>query len=155
MITAVDTNILLDLLIPNPAQSASSRAALDEAADAGGISLCEPVVAEIAPRFPSLRELARFVDDLGAEIVRSSAEALYRAGERWREYVASRSRSMQCAACGARQSVRCVRCGATVVARQHVIADFLIGGHASFHADRLMTRDRGFYARYFPDLTLV
>ncbi len=154
MITAVDTNVLLDILIPGAPHGDESERALAEAVRAGAVVISEPAYAELAAHFADRADLDGFLTDTGIRLEPSGAEALHRAGRAWSEYLRRRPAALACPQCGAAQDIHCDRCGASIQPRQHVVADFLIGAHALVHADQLLTRDRGYYATYFPKLRL-
>lgn len=154
MITAIDTNILLDLLIPDALHANSSQALLDEAYQQGALIISESVYAELAARFPAGQEFENFLLRTGIRLDQSQGEALRAAGEAWQFYTARRGLELQCPQCGHIQLVTCSACGDAIRPRQHILADFLIGGNALHQADRLLTRDRGYYRTYFPALRL-
>jgi predicted nucleic acid-binding protein len=154
LISAVDTNVLLDILVPEAPQLAWARSALNEAASDGQLIISEPTYAELAPFFPAAGDLAAFLKATAIELLPSSSGALYEGGRAWRRY-ASRRGAPGCPRCGVPQRAPCRECGTELFPRQHVIAGFMIGSHAATHADRLLTRDRGFFSMYFPDLRLV
>jgi len=154
MITAVDTNVLLDVLIPDAPHGDESERALAEAVQAGAVLISEPVYAELAAHFADKADLDGFLAGTGIRLEPSGDDALHRAGRAWTEYLRRRPTQLSCPQCSALQDVRCEKCGAGIQPRQHVVADFLIGAHALRHANQLLTRDRGYYATYFPKLRL-
>jgi predicted nucleic acid-binding protein len=154
MITAVDTNIILDILIPGAPHADSSKALLDDIYAQGALIISEVVYAELAARFPSQEKLDEFLQDISVGLEQSQQEALYLASEAWRVYNSRRRQGLQCTDCGRIQVAVCPQCGKSTQPRQHILSDFLIGGHALKHADRLLTRDRGYYRTYFPSLSL-
>jgi hypothetical protein len=131
-----------------------SALALQTAREIGDLIACEIVVSELSPRFVDHQQVGVFLSQLGIEFVRSSPQALHRAGGSFASYVRNRG-DVACSNCGTVIEAGCASCGTALTSRQHLIADFMIGSHALVHAGRLLTRDRGYYRKYFPGLVLV
>ena len=56
MITAIDTNVLLDVLIPNPDFCDAALQAIEESATAGSLVICDLVYAELCVHFATMEE---------------------------------------------------------------------------------------------------
>ncbi len=155
MITAIDTNILLDILIPDKRYAEGSKNLIEKYREKGKLQICEIVFSELVSQFSSADELELFLEDAGIALQTSGRESLSMAGERWKEYAALRSKSLQCNECGRILRIECPDCGAAISCRQHILSDFLIGANALTHADLILSRDRGYYKTYFSDLQVV
>ena len=132
MITAVDTNVLVDILEPDPQHGAASGNALTRCLAEGTVVACDVVWAEAATVYGEKQaELLAALATLGIAYSEVSQEAALDAARHWSAY---RSRGGS---------------------RQRIAADFIIGAHALVQCDRLLTRDRGFYRSGFSNLAVL
>lgn len=155
MTTAIDTNALLALLYDDT-HAEASEAALRRAYQDGRLVITPVVCAELAAdgQFDTPAELDAFLEDFSIQTADSTPQALFAAGTAFRRYTERRPDGLQCPACGAEQTVACESCEESLAPRQHIAADFLIGGHAVTDADALVSFDAAFYETYFPELTV-
>lgn len=131
MITSVDSSVLLDLLLNDPSFVALSLAALEQCRNEGKLIICEAVIAEISPALSRQKDVEEFLEDLGAEFTAISREASIESGQMYSRHLKSGGK------------------------RGREAADFLIGGHAKLQANRLLTRDDGFYRKHFTRLKVI
>lgn len=131
MVTAVDSNVIFDLLTGDPEFGLASKEALRFCAAEGQLVACEVVWAETRGHFPSDPITQQMFGDWDVRFSPLSINAALEAGKAWKSY---RQQGGQ---------------------RTRVVADFMIGAHALCQADRLLTRDRGFYRSYFKHLSIL
>jgi len=134
MRTAIDSSVILDVLVADAEHGVRSEAALRRCAAEGALIVGECVVAEITPACAGgeseVRDLLR---DWGVEFVPSTEESAVLAGTMFATYLQRRRKSEP----------------------RRVAPDFLIGAHAAILADRLLARDRGYFRDYFKRLVLI
>jgi len=131
MITAVDTNILIDIFTADENFGEASAEALQVCSQLGAIVICDVVWAETATAFSSEKTFHRSIDTLGIQFSPMSQHAADVAAKIWRAYRKAGGK------------------------RQRIAADFLIGAFALEQCDQLLSRDRGFYNSYFKKLKLI
>lgn len=130
MITAVDTNVLLDILLPNDEFYEASADALQGSASEGSLVISDIVYAELCIHFETQRDCDTFLGDNEIRVQALVRESHFLTSRAWRTY--------------RRQGGK----------RTRILADLLIGAHAQKQATRLLLGDRGFCRKLFPSLDL-
>ena len=137
MRTAIDTNIVSVVWSgKSPAEQVAS--VLAQAANSGALVVCAPVYVELTA-YPGVNAayLDHFLASTRVEVDFAIDEPVWRlAAQRFAQYAGRRRKS------GGGEPKR-------------MLVDFIIGAHASLHADRLFTLDPHRFDQGFPRLQLI
>ena len=131
MITAVDTSVLIDVFGADVRFGTPSANALRLSLNQGAVVACGVVWSETRAAFSSDEAFLRALRTLGVGFSALTEPAATLAGISWKKYRTGGGK------------------------RERVVADFMIGAHAASQCDRLLTRDRGYYKKYFGGLVVV
>ncbi|MGD9064195.1 MAG: hypothetical protein PVI42_08710, partial [Desulfobacterales bacterium] len=113
------------------------------------------VYGELSLIFSNSNPLNNFLSDTGIIIGDIEPEAYILAAKRWDDY--NKRRVFICQQCGKKlEKLICRECNDEIKIRQHILTDFIIGAYALKTAEqKLITSDKGYYATYFPELTII
>ncbi len=129
----VDANVVIDIVGRDHEWFNWSHARVLDATATGPVIASAVVAGEVAPRFGSVGAFLADMKPLLIAVEPLSAEAAFVAGIAFQQYRRARQPGQA----------------------KSLLADFLIGGHASSVGASLLTRDPRFYRIHFPDLTLI
>lgn len=131
MATLVDTNVLVDIAVRDPAWGGWSRSQLAKAVRSGPVIINHIIYSEFSYRYRTMEEVEQLLpqDEFRREAM--PWNAAFAAGAAFRKY---------------RQSGG---------GRERVLPDFLIGAHAAIRGHSILTRDSKGYRTYFPMIDLI
>ncbi|MBW1609099.1 MAG: type II toxin-antitoxin system VapC family toxin [Deltaproteobacteria bacterium] len=139
MRVCVDTAILLDILkdeFRNFQDKLYTALARRENLVAPSV-----VYAELMPQFKGdTKLLDEFLEEHKIAIEPLGIVSVIAAAQAWMKYLKRKKR------------VKCPQCGLKLNLKKHFLSDFYIGGFASTECSAILTRDRGIYTKYFPEL---
>jgi predicted nucleic acid-binding protein len=138
MTTSIDTNVIVALWDRDPDVSASAQRALDAALGRGSLVLSAPVFTELMAA-PGRTEafLDKFCSETGVGVEFDLDEEIWRLAGRAFQAYASRRKKQR------------------VPGPRRILADFLIGAHASHRGYRLLTLDGHVYQAAFSSLVVI
>ncbi len=140
--TALDTNVLIDLESGNANVAAAALRAVDYAANGGPIILCAAVYAEyLANPYVTDKDVASGGIDVALAAAHIHVDGSF-------------SRAVLVHAASAFRAYARRRASSSGSAPRRILADFLIGAHACT-VGKLVTSDAAFYRRTFSELAVI
>lgn len=127
----VDTNVLLDVFLNDPAWSSWSIAALETANARDRLAINSVIYAEVSIAFARIEELERVLSEAALTLESIPREALFLAGKAFLQYRKQRG------------------------SKTNVLPDFFVGAHAAVAEWSILTGDAARYRTYFPTVNLV
>lgn len=129
--TLVDTNVLIDLAQDDVRWADWSETQLLKARADGPLFINCVGYAELVPTFESMAHMDAFLMQAKITVKDISRPTAYLAGQAFLKYRRFKS------------------------TKTGVLADFFMGAHAQIEGWKILTRDTGRYATYFPDVQLI
>ena len=135
----VDTTILLDVLKD---EYRNFQDKLYLALERKEILLAPSVVfAELMPQFKgNAKLLIEFLEEHNIAVRPLGMDDATAAARAWMKYLKRKTKET------------CPQCGVKLNLKEHFLSDFYIGGFAATNCDAILTRDRGVYRKYFPQV---